>query len=752
MYIKLIIILIIITIINFPIHAKETTTAEEEITEEDRKAIEYLKSLNIEELPNVEITLDQVFNIFDGIIKARKVTIASGKEQTTDRFDGLIKAKKVTIATGKEQTTDRAPSVTSVITAQDIEATGATDLDEALEMVPGLHVARHNFAYMPIYTIRGIHSNFNPQVLMLVNGIPINRLYEGNRGWVWGGMPVASIARIEVIRGPGSAVFGANAFAGVINIITKTKEDIQGTEIGTRIGSFNTQEAYILHGGTWAGFDIASSLEYRNTDGHSEIIDIDAQSHFDNQFGTNASLAPGGVNMQRRNLDARLDISKGNWQLRSGYQGRRDIGSSVGTAEALDPIGHFTDDRFNADLTYHNSKFAENWDVTAQLSYFQTRYNTNNQTFFPSGAFGNTYPNGMIIDTSISERHNRLDLSGFYTGFNKHTIRLGTGYHYGDMYKVKHYTNTHPTTGLAIPNLMNISDTSYSFIPEADRKNWYVFLQDVWRFAPNWEWTTGLRYDNYSDFKSTINPRLALSWQPLSKFTTKLMYASAFRAPSFSELYITGNPVLHGNLNLDPETIDTWELAFDYRIRNNLHLATNLFHYKWSDGIRYVPGASTGIFIADNVGIQKAYGLEFEARWKMTKKSSLLANYAFVKARDENNNHDAGNYPQHSAYLRTDWLLTPNWFLDTQINWVSERQRVFGDSRSPVDDYITTDLTLRRKNIRKGHWNFAISVRNLFDVDAREPSLGPDSNGIINIPNDLPLAGRHYWLELRYHF
>jgi outer membrane receptor for Fe3+-dicitrate len=151
MYIRLLIILINLTIISF------ASYAEDEITEADREAIEYLKGLKLEQLVEVEVTLDHVFNIFDGLIKARKVTI------------------------------DRAPSVTSVITAQYIEATGATDLDEVLEMVPGLHVARHNFAYMPIYIIRGIYSNFNPQVLMLVNGIPINRLYFGNKGAVWGG-------------------------------------------------------------------------------------------------------------------------------------------------------------------------------------------------------------------------------------------------------------------------------------------------------------------------------------------------------------------------------------------------------------------------------------------------------------------------------------------------------------------------------------------------------------------------------------
>lgn len=144
--------------------------------------------------------------------------------------------------------------------------------------------------------------------------------------------------------------------------------------------------------------------------------------------------------------------------------------------------------------------------------------------------------------------------------------------------------------------------------------------------------------------------------------------------------------------------------------------------------------------------------MEFEARWKTSKKSSLLVNYAFVKATDENNNHDAGNYPQHSAYLRTDWLLIPNWSLDAQVNWVGERKRIAGDPRAPLDGYSTVDLTLRRKDIRESNWNFAVSVRNLFDSDAREPSQGPDASNIIYVPNDLPLAGRHYWVELRYHF
>jgi len=702
----------------------------------DSQAIDYLKDLALTDLLEVEVTLDDTFDV----------------------FDGLIKAKKVTIATGEKQYTSRAPSITTVITAQDIEAAGATDLNELLETVPGLHVRFDNFLYLPIYTIRGISSTPNPEVLTLINGIPINNLQFGNRSEVWGGMPVNAISRIEIIRGPGSAVYGADAYSGVINIITKTKDEINGTETGVRLGSFNTLDTWILHGSELAGFDIAASLEYHTTDGQQEIINEDAQTQFDKLFGTDASFAPGSVNLRQRGLDARFDISRDNWQLRAGYQGRRDIETGGGLAQALAPNDSWADDRINADLTYHNPELTQYWDVTAQVSYYHVAFRPeNNQRLYPPGAFGGTYPDGFIGNPGVSEAHSRFDIFGFYSRFNDHLIRIGAGYHYGDLYKVTHTSNFgfDPITGEPLPPgspVRELTDTPYAFLIEGDRRAWYISLQDAWKINNNWELTAGVRYDDYSDFGSTINPRMALVWQIRPELVGKFLYGSAFRAPSFVDLYNINNPVRLGNPNLSPETIDTWELAFDYRAKENLHLALNLFHYEAKDKILVMSDPGGASNTAQNAGTQKGQGLELEARWKLTKKSSLLANYAFTEATDENNDHDAGGYPRHSAYLRADWLFYPNWFLDAQINWIADRKRAFGDPRPPIDDYTTVNLTLRRKDIKQSNWNFAFGVRNLLDADAREPSVGPDSTGMISIPNDLPLAGRHYFLELRYRF
>ncbi|MCP4699156.1 MAG: hypothetical protein GY862_20230, partial [Gammaproteobacteria bacterium] len=140
------------------------------------------------------------------------------------------------------------------------------------------------------------------------------------------------------------SLYGADAFAGVINVITKTSKDIDGTEVGLRGGSFSTGSGWILHGGTYSGVDVAGALQFRTTDGHEEIVETDAQTGMDEAYGTSVSFAPGPMNMERKDIDARLDLSKGNWQLRSGWKAVHDMGVGLGFA-SLDPKEGLDSDR-----------------------------------------------------------------------------------------------------------------------------------------------------------------------------------------------------------------------------------------------------------------------------------------------------------------------------------------------------------------------------------------------------------------------
>ena len=643
----------------------------------------------------------------------------------------------VTIATGNRQPIARAPSVATVVTAEDIAAIGAADLNEVLETVPGLHVSRSPIGYNPIYTIRGIYTQYNPQVLMLVNGIPITSVYVGDRSQVWGGMPVENIARIEVIRGPGSALYGADAFSGVINIITKISTDINGTQLGLRAGSFNSRDAWVQYGGTLGSFDAAAYLRAGTTDGQRQIIAADAQSTIDILTGTSASLAPGPVNLGRDAIDGRIDLSHDKWRLRAGYQRRDNVETGAGVASALDPAGSNFGERINTDLTYQDANFAPDLDVTAQASYFYITEQSD-LTLYPPGSnpFGTgPFPNGVIGNPYKWERHLRFNLSAVYTHFQSHKLRFGAGTQSDDLYRTEETNNF--STFFPGP----VIDVTPFLLPHSRRVN-YVYAQDEWAFTKDWYLTAGVRQDHYSDFGSTTNPRLALVWETAYNLTSKLLYGRAFRPPSFSELYNVNNPVLIGNPNLKPETNQSTELAFSWQATSTLQANLNLFRYLWEDILR--PDSSGTV---QNAGRQHGEGFETELVWDARNDLRLSGNYAYQQSEDEATKQDAGNAPRHHLYARADWRFMSRWILDAQLNYIADRKRAPGDTRPAIADYHTVDLTLRSQKQNSG-WDFAFIVRNLFDVDAREPS--PYGTPFVPIPNDLPLAPREYRVELNY--
>ncbi len=659
----------------------------------------------------------------------------------------------VSIATGFEQSLAKAPAVASVITAQSIRKMGATDLDEILETIPGLHVSRNATRYSPIYTFRGIRSLRNPQVLTLINGIPITNLQFGNRGQLWGGMPVAAIERIEVIRGPGSALYGADAFAGVINIKTKAGSDIAENSATVRGGSFATRDLALLLGGEFFGAEIGFAAEYHQTDGHREIIDSDRQSFNDARDGTDASLAPGPLSLSRDNLDLRLDILKGPWRFRGGLQRRTDAGIGAGIAEALDPVNRYRSDRFSVDVTWNDPLVGDHWDLSAQLSYLDTTLEVEeNLVIFPPG-FAGVYPQGLIGNPEVFERHGRVNASAFYSGLKRHQIRAGVGYYLGDLYKVKEEKNfgPDPATGTPLPPtspLVDVSDTPFVFLPEDDRENYFLYLQDVWNLANDWELTAGIRYDDYSDFGSTTNPRLALVWSLLHNLTTKLLYGEAFRAPSFAETRATNNPVALGNPDLAPETLESIELAFDYHPNQAMTILLNLYHYSWKDIITFVPDAGSTTNTAQNAAEQEGKGWELEINWRPARTLKLAANFSFTMAEDRDTDSDAASSPQKQLFIKTTWDISEQLYLYAQANSIMDRAREPGDTRANIEDYTRVDATIGYQSAT-GAWSVRTSVNNIFDEDVREPS---EWSNPAYIPNDLPQEGRNYRADLTLRF
>lgn len=691
------------------------------------------------------------------LTSALLLPLSSALAQSSDEDDlALVYGDKstVSIATGSQQSLRRAPAVATVITAEDIAAMGATDLDQVLEMVPGLHVTRLALMYAPAYIIRGIGggSQSNPQILILQNGIPVTTAYTGDRGLVWGGLSVENIARIEIIRGPGSALYGADAYAGVINIITKSAADIPGTQAGVVAGSFNTKSAWVQHGGTLGAMTVAAYLHAGATDGFKEVIGKDAQSRNDAIFGTHASMAPGPVNTAYDALDGSLELGYEKWRLRAGYKLRDDVGSGAGVSSALVPDNvRLKSERITADISWTDPQFAKDWGLSVMASYLNYAESTPHSgimllppgLMLPAGAF----PDGMIGGPSRAERQFRLSTYVTYSGFADHNLRFGMGHDDLNLYKTETFKNfLLSPAGVPIPTgpVIDYGNIQPHILPQR-RKIDYVYVQDEWNFARDWALTGGVRHDQYSDFGGTTNPRLALVWDAALDLTAKLLYGRAFRAPAFNEQYGI-NPSANGNPNIRPETISTLEAAFSWQANKDTQANLNLFKYSMKDIIRAVPNPAPAPGLTfNNVGTQNGSGAELELIWDANRNVRVTGNYGYQRSIDGATNRDAGYAPHHHVYARVDWRVASGWLLSPQLNWVADRKRAEGDSRPPVPDYTTLDLTLRTSH-GKSRWDFAVYVRNLFNADVREPSLAPG----LAIPDDLPMAPRAIYVQMNY--
>jgi iron complex outermembrane receptor protein len=693
----------------------------------------------------------------------------------------------LSIATGQKQLIAKAPAVASVITAEEIAEMGATTLEEVLETVPGVHVSLSSNYLGPVISIRGIYTDKNPQVLMLINGVPITHLYFGNRG-SRPSFPVRDIERVEVIRGPGSAVYGADAFAGVINVITRTPGQTPQTEVGARVASFDTTEYWILHSGQIAEkVDVALSLQGMQTDGDdSRRVSSDAQSVFDRALAPiagalnipPASLAPDALDTGvDQSLDARIDLRYDRWQLRMAHWRCEDCGPGPGLALALEPNGSATIRDSLVDLSYVDPDFARDTTLELRTSYMDVETKGKHDLFppgtlLPIGPDGNIgfenailalFPEGMKGRPGYSEQHYRADAALIYEGLEGHSLRLAAGFSYQEESgeESKNYgpgvlDAANRSCGgfvcLVDGTLTDVSNTPNAFIQEEDRTVFYGSLQDQWQLANDWGLTIGLRYDDYSDFGSTLNPRVALVWDAAKDLTTKFLYGRAFRAPSFAELFVSNNPVGLGNEDLDPEVIDTYEIAFDYRPNFDLRFGINVFYFEIEDLIEFVT-TGDGASIASNTGQQRGAGFEIETEWKPIERLSVIANYAYQKGEEGSDDHDAARAPENQAYLRATWRFAPEWSLSSDVNWVSDRNREDGDPRNEIDDYTFANLNIERRNLF-GQLDLAFRVRNLFDEDAREPSPYenlPDGSGSL-IPGDFRLEERSYHLTAKYRF
>jgi outer membrane receptor for ferrienterochelin and colicin len=653
--------------------------------------------------------------------------------------------KMISIASGHPLPIKLSPSVTSVISDKDIEAIGARRLEDILEYLPGIHVSNAR-AGNQVIGFRGIYSEANTQVLVLVNGIPLRNTAIGGKPFAWT-MPVKNIAHIEIIRGPGSMLYGGDATTGVINVITKTGGELKGGTIGGFFGSQDTYEGWGQYGQKEADWDYAVSLQGGTTHGSQGRINRDAQTVLDEVFGTAASSAPGTTHFGRDDIDARMDVAYQDWlRLRMGYQRFNNVQTGEGAALALDPKGATDEDIYNLDLSVkHKLSDALGLDATF---YFLGQDTNWDYKLLPAGTFGGLLPQGADSQATNFQGTTGLTQQLTYTGSQKHKMTLGTGiiYHWVD--NVSNKINYLITPGF----VTQIPPTEVSVFGQdpvlmsKDRTNLYALFQDEWNFVTDFYLTTGLRYDYYSDVSDGISPRVSLVWNVNSNLTAKLLYSRSFRPPSFLEKNLPLTP----NANIKSETVNTLEFQIENKWSPGLATSANVYWFEFDNLITSVSDSTLTSMTAvspNPVGFSNAskingIGLETEVRYALNENLNFSVNYSYHGVSESN---QTGLLPEHMVKSLINWEFARDWQIGTQMNWVGERRRPENDPRANLEGYFILGVTLSTQIAKP--LELILRANNLLDTNAKEPSLNP-----LLLPGDVPINERSLVGQIKWTF
>ena len=658
----------------------------------------------------------------------------------------------ISIATKGLQKVSEAPSIVTVITAKEIEDMGARTLTDVLRIVPGFDIIKDGLSGITDFATRGVRSaNANPTVKLHIDGHSINVPLDGSFTFFFDDLTLKNVRRIEIIRGPGSAIYGENAFLGVINIVTKDVKDIDGVKLSTGFGSHDTQEYNIEFGKSMYGIDISGLANFNNTNGLSDTIKEDAISSV--PFARRFSKAPGDTDDSRNKLDLNLKLAFKNLEFKAKYM-NRDIEPFVGTAFVLTDDGDLQFNYVMSELSYRSKP----WDwLTISPRVYYDQYDMDllgeaigDGVFFPIDLNRDgdieRFPNGILGRAKATNRRLGSELQFDVDIKDNNKFTLGFEYKWERQDNVQFYANFDPGNGASLGGMQNVSDIG-NWIRRVYRQIWALYIQDEWDITNNLGVTFGIRHDHYSDFEGTTNPRLGLTWNFMENATLKLLYGQAFRAPNFAELYTVNNPTVQGTPDMQPETIRTYEIGLNYKFAEWFDANVNYFFNVIRDQIGFRSKRRLiEPLVYDNLGGSNVQGVEFEIRSDLSAfwdNAYVFANYSYMDA--ESKGDPLWGVPKHKGNVGINANISKYVNANLHAFISDDRVRAQEDKRDDSPGYVLVNLTMTLKEFFKG-MEVKASINNLLDKDYNDPSQ------LNTVPTDLPRPGRTFYIELGYEF
>lgn len=670
-------------------------------------------------------------------IPASPLIAATTKSELLMYFD----EKDLITATKRSTALRKAPAIATIVTAEEIRNMGARNLLDVLKMVPGFGVSINEFGtYM--LEVRGIRTSMSEKVLFMIDGHATNKNTNGS-AWIYNvasRLPLENIKQVEIIRGPGSALYGSNAFVAVVNVITRDASEINGLEIKTAGGSFDTYKGNITAGKVFADkLAISGSIDHTKTNGANLLVEADALT------GTPFSIAPGKTESWLKKSDAFLRVEYGDLSLRTHYLTNKEY-AYLGFSHALSSNSYTNLDYFWSELAY-DMRLSDGVSAKFKLHYDLYKQSDGNAKIYPDGFFF-SFPDGMIGKPVLKNGTWGGEVQFDWDIFKGNHLIVGFSYDQMRQYDVRQLANFDPTA--AVPTYLGSIQEVANWNKNATRKTWAAYLQDEWQIHEKVNLTIGARYDHYNEFGGSFNPRAGIVWSFMENADLKILYGSAFRAPNFVELYNINNPVVTGNPNLKPEKISTYEAGITYRFAQWLATDLNYFYSAIKDRIDWNRLIANTTYA--NMGKAKTQGIETALYGSINSSITWRLNYAYQDARDEETNNRLPDVPAHRATASVNYAASRYLNLHSDLLWTGSRPRSQGDTRPDVPAHTVIDVAATVKNIVK-NMEWQLAIHNLFNNKFKDPDTSfPNFQNIIRVPGDFPREGISALLSMTYKF
>ncbi len=612
---------------------------------------------------------------------------------------------KVEAAALHSQTLDEAPADVTVITREEIRTYGYRTLGEALAGVRGFYSSNdHMYSYTGVSGF-SLPGDNNTRFLVMINGHPMTEnVYSSNNYFEQDfGLDMDLVQRIEVVRGPSSALFGSNGILATVNVVTISPVDFAKNYATLEGGSFGQKKAMIAGSyylGKGANLLISASV-INNTGENLYFAELDLP-----QFGGGHAINMDG----ERGYHTFANLVWRNWNVMAYFNGRQ---KNVPLAWDYDANtffsrGNHVDDSRNFISAVYSRSLGPG-DLRWETSYDNYRYADRFDFAGDSGLLErNSYADGDWLTSRINYR---LDVGVFGS--------LTSGLEASvDLRNLQYDREIYPQPS----ELLSISRPGRSAA---------IFLQDEKRLSARWSVDLGVRLDEHRYYGAFVSPRVAVSFQASPRTTYKFIYGRSFRDPNaFEQFYYDDIAFLQAG-PLRPETANTFELVASHHFSHGISGVAKVYDYRLSNLIQAVyldNGGST----FENLEGSRAQGVEFELGGKPRAWLETTGSFSWQHAAEDGSGVRFANSPAYLAKVR--WAVPAGRRVkfSNEWLWMSSRLTFAGDAVRPV---LRADLTLTVQRLPFGS-ELQFGMRNALNWAYQDP-VGLSLDEIAGEPRSL---------------